>query len=98
MLNLTGLGIVGIGIRHAYGRLPRLGRRFNSSNTALNLDRLTSDQDHREAARWLENFKQDGSDRIPRTAYEIQMSRSSGPGGQVSPLRRGTGYRVVSMR
>jgi hypothetical protein len=97
MINLIGLGIAGIGARHAYGSLPRLARRFNS-NTALNLDRLTSDQDHREAARWLGKFKQDGSDRIPRTAYEIQMTRSSGPGGQVSPLRGGPDYRVVSMR
>jgi protein subunit release factor B len=46
--------------------------------------RLTSEDDHREAARWIERFDQDGIERIPKTAYEITMTRSSGPGGQVS--------------
>ena len=66
---------------NSHGLLRLLRSRCVSTNIP---HRLTSEDDHREAARWIQRFNQDGVERIPRTAYEIAMTRSSGPGGQVS--------------
>jgi hypothetical protein len=66
-------------------------RRFLSSTTPLaapasehllRLQSLESPADHAEARTWLNDFQVDD---IPKESWEAGYSRSSGPGGQVSP-------------
>jgi hypothetical protein len=44
---------------------------------------LKDEKDHVQAAEWIKAFQDAGPDVIPSDAYNITMSRSSGPGGQV---------------
>ena len=68
-------------------------RNFTSSCTAkgrapdslLRLKSLVSENDHSLARTWLEGF---GPEDIPKEAWSASYSRSSGPGGQVSPCFR----------
>ena len=69
------------------------------SSSSSSSSSLQSPADHLAAKRWLEGFSKltPGHDEgkklfvgvhgIPNDAYEISMSRSSGPGGQVSEER-----------
>jgi hypothetical protein len=63
-------------------------RSFTTSNSKYavpppevrTLAALTSEEDHSAASKWLSTFTVED---IPKTAYEVSYSRSSGPGGQV---------------
>ena len=65
-------------------------RNFTSTSTAkgrapeslLRLKSLVTENDHSLARTWLEGF---GPEDIPKEAWSASYSRSSGPGGQVSP-------------
>ncbi|OCF32073.1 hypothetical protein I316_06229 [Kwoniella heveanensis BCC8398] len=50
-----------------------------ASDHLLRLSKLDKEADHVEAREWVERFKVDD---IPKDAYEVSRSRSSGPGGQ----------------
>ena len=76
---------------------PPVGISLTARRLTIGPDRLVTDQDHKDAARWLGQFRQDGSIRIPKTAYDIQMTRSSGPGGQVSLNRLERISRLLSV-
>jgi hypothetical protein len=53
-----------------------------ASESLLRLQSLETPADHSEARTWLNDFEVDD---IPKEAWEAGYSRSSGPGGQVSP-------------
>ena len=53
-----------------------------ASDSLLRLQSLASPAEHSEARTWLDDFQVDD---IPKEAWEAGYSRSSGPGGQVSP-------------
>jgi hypothetical protein len=64
----------------------RCGNPAFSTDSAVSIYSLASldkPAHHATAAEWADNFKQVGVRAIPKDAYEITMSRSSGPGGQV---------------
>lgn len=52
---------------------------------APRLAALKTESDHAAARRWLDDFTLGD---IPKHAYEVGYSRSSGPGGQVSHCHR----------
>jgi hypothetical protein len=74
-------------LRH--GSLSGIGH-FSSTGTLaapvpealLRLQSLQTESDHSAARTWLDDFQVED---IPKEAWEAGYSRSSGPGGQVSP-------------
>ncbi|WVR05489.1 hypothetical protein IAU60_002507 [Kwoniella sp. DSM 27419] len=53
--------------------------RARASAELLALSGLTKEADHLLAREWVDNFKPDD---VPKDAYQVARSRSSGPGGQ----------------
>ena len=47
------------------------------------IERLDAPSDHDAARKWIAHFRMRA---VPRSAVKLAFSRSSGPGGQVSPL------------
>lgn len=62
-----------------------------ASDSLLRLQSLESPAEHSEARTWLNDFQVDD---IPKGAWEAGYSRSSGPGGQVSPPEEDDGLRL----